>query len=161
MKLYVIILIFLLSVKNTYSQSKPSENEIQETITWLNEKFIDCQAEQKIFLLRDVEFIENEPFIKMIRIGPCGDESLTIRIPIKKIKPISFTKNYSKNTYQLRIETKNGEVINWYQSKDKNCGQIETYMFFNLSESIEDNDLINRIKKAFNHLMQLYGNYGE
>jgi hypothetical protein len=161
MKLHIYIIIFIISFKNSYSQSKKSDNEIQETITWLNKKFLDFKAEQKIFLLNDVEYIEDEPFIKMIRIGPCGDESLTIRIPIKKIKPISFTKNHLKNTYQLRIETKNGEDINWYQSKDKSCGQIGPHMFFNLNESIENNDLINRIKKAFNQLMELYGNDGQ
>ena len=61
----------------------------------------------------------------------------------------------------MGCQTKNGEEFVWFQSEDKSCGQIGTNMDFWLNSTIENDDLINRITLAFNHLMMLYGNDGK
>lgn len=138
-------------------------NETQETIDWINSKF----AENKnswwgIYHIENIKTIENEPFLFISMRDICSvDGNLLIKVPIKKIKPISFIGPSGNDTYDLILQTKNNEEVIWYQNEDKSCGQIGNEMSITLNASIENEDIMNRLKIAFNYLMSLYGNDGK
>ena len=134
--------------------------EIQETINWINQKFTENSAinNNKI---QKIQIIENEPFIILsTEPGICDGNEMIIKIPIKKLKPISFVgPELVRNSYKLYFETKNNEEVTWF--KYDNCGQIGNHCFIYLSDTIAENDLMTRLEKAFRYLMQFYGNDGK
>ena len=162
MKKFIILLILqFIVICKIHSQEKLSQEDLQETLSWINKKFLD-NSHLRLFVFQNVEYIENEPILNLvIEPGICDEENEIFKIPIKKLKPITFYKDNVNDYYQLVFETKNGEKFIWYQDKNNGCGSIGTEMMVWLSSGIEKDDLINRIKKAFSHLMLLYGNDGK
>ena len=113
----------------------------------------------------DILFIKNQPFLILSIVpGFCEDIGIC-RIPIKKIKPVTFQyMSYNSGEIveqHLEFETKNNEEIVWSQNPETNCGVIGKKMFINLDNSVEENDLIIKLKNAFSHIMMLYGNDGK
>lgn len=149
----------LLIFQNTFSQDKAFENDVKETIDWINKKFNENKKWRE-YTLDSIEFINNEPILIMY-IKPGGCFSIdTCKIPLKKISSLSYEiwSIRSKNdTYELSLKTKNNEEVVWYR-RDEMCGQIGDEMTISLNTTIEGDDLMNRIKNALSHLMYLYDN---
>lgn len=158
--LFALIVFFSIDFTCT-AQSLDRDNEMRETISWINKQFSN-HSTSKYYVLKEIVYVDNEPIMYLIKSpGTCSEEE-DIQIPIKKIKPIRFEEIVSPlHEYHLYLETKNGEEIIWYQSDDKKCGQIGDHVFIYLEDSIEKNNLKNRLSEAFLYLMKLYGNDGK
>ena len=158
----ILILLCILSLNLTNAQNIDRDKEMRETISWINKQFRKHSINQ-FYVFKEVIFIKNEPFLLVVKSpGTCTEMDEIERIPIKKIKPIRFEKTLSPEIkYEMYFETKNGEEVIWYQSEDKTCGQIGDYTFLQLNETIENDDILNRLKNAFNYLMELYNNDGK
>lgn len=154
--------LILLSFQNSFSQNEVLQNDVKQTLNWINQKFHENKI-WRSYILDKVEFINDEPILIVIaNPGNCSDSDIC-RIPLRKIDTISyelFGIRNSNDTYELTIKLKNNEEIVWYK-RDENCGQIGNKMSISLNPTIENDDLKNRIKNALNHLMYLYGNKGK
>ncbi|HQZ26305.1 MAG TPA: retropepsin-like aspartic protease [Flavobacterium sp.] len=153
-----------LIIENTSAKDK-RYNDAMEIINWINLQFNENKTILgSRYFFNDIIFIKNQPFL-ILSIEPGFCENIGIcKIPIKKLKPITFqqmTYNSGDTEQQLGLETKNNEEIVWYQNKESNCGVIGKNMHINLNNSVAEDDLKIKIKKAFSQIMMLYGNNGK
>ena len=162
MKLHIFLFTLLAINLSVNSQNLNRDNEMKETINWINKQFRDNSFHKK-YTFKEIEFVNNEPILFVVKTpGSCSDSEELEQIPIRKIKQVRFEEYIEPdNYYNIYFETKNGEEIVWYQSEDKNCGQIGDYTFLYLNKSIENDNLIKRLKDAFYYLMKLYDNDGK
>lgn len=157
---YTLILFLCFTINNVNSQNLERDKEMRETINWIDKQFRDNSL-RKNYKFNEIIYINNEPILSVIKTPGTCDEDEIAQIPIKKIKPVRFVESIEPHEYTIFFETKNGEEVIWYQSKDKSCGQIGDHTFFYLNESIEKDNLMPRLKEAFLYLMKLYGNDGK
>jgi clan AA aspartic protease (TIGR02281 family) len=154
-----------LTIDNTSSKDK-RYNDAMDTINWINLQLNENKSiAGSSYFFNDILFIKNQPFLILSIVpGFCEDIGIC-RIPIKKIKPVTFQyMSYNSGEIveqHLEFETKNNEEIVWSQNPETNCGVIGKKMFINLDNSVEENDLIIKLKNAFSHIMMLYGNDGK
>jgi len=151
-----------LIIENFTSINETYEEAI-DIISWLNEQLEKNKSiyESKYYFT-DIIFIKNQPYLILARENGFCEKNC--KIPLRKIKPVTFEyKGFTGDIgeQELRFETKNNEEVVWYENEDLSCGQVGTNMFINLSNSIVNNDLTNKIIKAFNRLMIIYGNDGK
>ncbi|TWI02377.1 aspartyl protease family protein [Flavobacterium tiangeerense] len=153
-----------LIIENPSSKNEQQHPEVLETINWINEQFENNIAiPGSKYFLKNIMFIKNQPFIILgSEEDFCGEPC---EIPIKKIKTVTFQEMRHNSgdivQQQLRFETKNNEEIIWFKNEESNCGQEGTYMFINLNNSVNNNNLIYKIKEAFTRIMMIYGNDGK
>ena len=161
MKRLLIITILLTSVA-VHSQTADREANMKETISWINKQFRE-HADNISYAFKDVVLVNEEPILYVVTSpGLCGENDEIEQIPLKKIMPVSYQEMLSpEHSYAMVIKTKNGEEIVWYQNEERNCGQIGDHALLFLKDSIEEEDIKNRLVKAFSYLMSLYGNTGK
>ncbi len=156
--------LILLATTNLFSQKVNIEKETLETLNWINSKITEYRFEtedtKQACTFIKVEKLNNEYFLvgkrEQLTSKPWAS-TLNFKIPISKINNITFVeKEYN---YWVEIKIKNSEkaIINSYSSETqwfKNRDQIE----FMLNKQIDSENLQPRLLKAFNHLLELYGN---
>lgn len=137
------------------------ETETQETIEWINSKFVEHQFEsdgtkqvQHIHSVKKVDDIYYLVFIHIQETTKPWGFSRSIFIPINKINNIEFVeKQYN---CWLEINMKNSKKsISIMKGDDLSKKENIAFM---LNKSIDDDNLRPRLTKAFEYLMELYGN---
>lgn len=136
--------------------SKHINSEVQDTVNWINNKFEEHKDSWwGVFRIESIKQIENEPFLFISMRNFCsGVGNILIKIPINKIQPITFLGPSSQNNYHLIFKMKNDKEFTWYQTE--NCGEIGNETFIVLDKSIENENIINRLKVAFDYLISLH-----
>lgn len=165
MKYYLNILLYLCTITG-FSQNDGLnlDKETKETIEWINSKFIQNQLKtsevKQINTFKEVRLIKGEYYLMGERIQDyVGIVSHRIfAIPINKINSISYIDH--KSNIWLEIRMKNNEKVILETRDGENWNMLDNISFI-LSTSIENNSLKSRFKKAFNYLMELYGNESE
>jgi hypothetical protein len=159
----LIVLILLIKFQCSFSQNTSTQKDTEETISWLNHQFQNNKSYLN-FTLKDIQLIDGEPILNLhINPGICNGEEEIYMIPLKKIQSVSFIPCTTDNDffYYLVFETKDYQEIIWYQNDDKTCGIIGSSFKLPLHNSIDNDNLRKRIKTAFDHLMNIYGNDGK
>lgn len=160
-----IFLLIILISNNLFSQKIDREKETKETLDWINSKITEYQYEdseddiKQICVFTKIEKIENEFYLIGIREQKTSKPwafKMYFKIPISKINNITFVEK--KYNYWIEIKMKNNEkaIIN-YTDDDPVKENIEK-MEIMLNKNIDNEKLQPRIIKAFNHILELYGN---
>ena len=151
------LVIFLLFNSLSYCQKITKEDDVKQTIDWLNKKFQENIKWRTYEIDDEIILNMNEPTLIIYAIpGDCGEID-TMFIPLTKVSELNFelwSIRDEQDTYELTF--KSNEKIIWQLTK--NCGQIGNHTLLHLNPSIENNDTKDKIKQAFYHLMKLYGN---
>lgn len=158
------ILLLLLVCVQVYSQDKNQTRiqETEETIEWLNSKFIEHQFEssdtKQIHTFLEVRYVNNLHYL----IGQHTQDtekgwgfSRLFMIPIEKINNITFLDK--QHNVWLEIRMKNNEKAIEYTRSGEEWTAVESFAFM-LSKTIDQDNLRPRLLNAFKHLMELYGN---
>ena len=161
MKKIFCILILLLT-NNLFSQKVDIEKETLETLEWINSKLTEYQFEtdntKQVCTFIKVEKLESEYFLvgkrEQITAKPWASV-LHFKIPISKINSINFVEKASNYWVEIKLKNNEKAIINssdehWFENVEK----IE----FMLNKQIDNENLQPRLLKAFNHLLELYGN---
>jgi len=164
MRKFTFILI-LLMINNLFCQKVNREKETKETLDWINSKITEFQYEdsdgdlKQLCVLINVEKIDSEYYLVGTREQKTSQPwafKFNFKIPISKINNISFEEKHYN--YWLIIKMKNNEkaIINFTEEDPvkENIAEIEIM----LNKNIDKEDLKPRLLKAFNHILQLYGN---
>ncbi|HOD10935.1 MAG TPA: hypothetical protein PKH91_09345 [Flavobacterium sp.] len=151
------LLLFLLFNSLSYCQKITQEDDVKQTIDWLNKKFQENIKWRTYEIDEEIILNMNEPTLIIYAIpGDCGEID-TIFIPLTKVSGLNYellSIRDEKDTYELTFQS--NEKIIWQLTK--NCGQIGNKSSLHLNPSVEKNDTKDKIKQAFYHLMILYGN---
>ena len=160
-------MVFLLAILTSnclLSQKINRDKETIETLDWINSKLVEYQYEnteddlKQLCSFTKVEKLVNEYYLVGVREQKTSKPwafKLNFKIPISKINSISFEEK--EFNYWVVIKMKNNEkaIINYTDKHFKdNIEKIE----FMLSKNIDNEKLQPRLLKAFNYLLELYGN---
>ncbi|TYB72216.1 retropepsin-like aspartic protease family protein [Bizionia myxarmorum] len=138
------------------------ETETQETIEWINSKFVEHQFESDG--TKQVQYFDGVKEIKgnYYLVGTHIQETTkpwgftrAFFIPLNKINNIEFIEKQSN--YWLEVKIKNSEEAILITKGDDNWSKKENIAFM-LDKSIDEENLRPRLTKAFEYLMELYGN---
>lgn len=138
---------FLLFINFTYSQTK------EETQAWISEKinYYSYSDDIKIFYNYTMSFDESNMIIKSncrtIFSGFDSTSDLSYVVPIKDLHKIRF-ENKANNVW-LYLKTKSNSI--------KINGEMKNQVEILLENSFLENDMRNRMDKAFTNLIKLYG----
>jgi len=158
----LLLFTFLLSLNISSQVTIKRETETQETIEWINSKFVEHQFEsegtKQVQYFDSVREIKGNYYLAGTHIQettkPWGF-SRAFFIPLNKINNIEFVEN--QNNYWLEIKIKNSEDAILITKGDDNWSKKENISFM-LDKSLDDDNLRLRLTKAFEYLMELYGN---
>ncbi len=161
MKNVIGIILLLLSTTLIQAQNKDSiEAEFQETVDWLESKVKSYQySDENIshnYNLMPYK-IDGTYYLTLMvnqKMKNLGTNFITIRIPLDKIIPIDF-KEFDE-TYFLTITTKEQKDLILYTSTGQKPKYINHYDIV-LKKSLDNENLKERINKAFNDLIKLSG----
>ncbi|QZK99441.1 hypothetical protein K5L04_06805 [Flavobacterium psychrophilum] len=155
-------ILILLTTNNLFSQKVNIEKETLETLDWINSKLIEYQFEtedtKQVCTFIKVEKLNNGYYLvgerEQITSKPWASV-LHFKIPISKINNITFVEKTSNYWVEIKLKNNEKAIINsseeqWYDNVEK----IE----FMLNKQIDNENLKPRLLKAFNHLLELYGN---
>lgn len=155
--------------------SKNVEKEIEETISWLNDKIQKFQINGKIKAEYELFFekVDNEYYIKVHqdfylygKDKGITEKSVTY-IPVKEIGSIEFKdrgyewETEDKRGYILFIYIKNDnhkivkESISYFMGKENKSSEKESYYVINLKRAIDEENLRERMKKSFDYLKEM------
>lgn len=148
---------------NKLNETVDRETETKETIEWINSKFVKHQFEsdgtKQVQYFDSVKEIEGTYYLVGTHIQettqPWGF-SRVLLIPINKINSFEFVEK--QHNYWLEFKIKNNEeAILISRGNDDKWTKKENIEFM-LDKSIDDENLRPRLTKAFEYLMELYGN---
>lgn len=150
--LFTICIVFILNF--SFAQTK------EETQGWIENKieefpYVDSDVNNNYsvsFINGNMNLIKN---LKMNIGGIKSNISTTYSVPVKEISLVKFEiKEYN---VWLTIRTNNGaKNISSKVDYENKTDYLNEFTIM-LSLDFKSNDLINRVKKAFNHLVVLYG----
>lgn len=136
--------------------------ETRETLDWINSKFVEHQFEtentKQIHVLKDVVEIRGNYYLIGFHIQetsmPWGF-SQSFVIPIEGINNINYSEKESN--IWLEIKMKTGYFIQTNRTGNDEWEEKLSFPFM-LSKTIDNDNLRPRFEKAFNYLIELYGN---
>jgi hypothetical protein len=155
-----LVLLSLIVCSNAHSQSntstkKPTKEETQQ---WIKEKIgsyafnsDDGKTKNDYIVLYEGEFIT----IRNVNSGFGGTFTYITRIPITDIENISFVEK--QTSYWLIINVKSKTLGYTFSNSTSTRYELEGRYEILLNKSFKDNDLPNRMKKAFSRLVEIYG----
>lgn len=146
---------------NAYSQSKTSSTKPtkEETQQWIKEKIgsyaynsDDGKIKNDYIVIYEGEFIS----IQNINYeSGTGTATYITRIPITDIEYISYSEKSSN--YWLIINVKSNTIGYTFSKTTSTRYELEGKYEILLNKTFKDNDLPNRMKKAFSRLVEIYG----
>lgn len=146
-KLFIILLVSITNI--SIAQSKI------ETEKWISEK-IKIFGEKSSDVENDYTLTFKNGIIEVTHTTKINNRLYTINayITIKDISSFQFTEE--KDVILLKIQTNDSSKIKSKLNFENNYKLSNNYNFI-LNKSFKNNDLINRMTKAINNLIKLYG----
>ncbi|SNB09224.1 hypothetical protein IT9_230019 [Flavobacterium psychrophilum] len=154
--------IILLITINVFSQNKTKKKVNEptkiETEQWISENIYSYSKKDYSFSNSyDLKFNDGLLLIKYTLVYTSGT-STTVKsdyfIPIKEISYVRF-ETFDDAVF-LRFVLKNNEKVKCKYETDNDFTYPQEF-HINLSSAFKDNDMINRMTKAFNNLIKLNG----
>ena len=158
-KILLLTGLVLISCLNSIAQGTQSSPSKEETQQWISQKILqfgldlkDTKHTYKLTFMDDFLIIDHTTTMISVN-GNSGLHAIKM-IPIKKIQSIYFSEKTS--SYWLTIALKNNEaaISVTYDGLPK---KMYSSTDFILSKSIDSDNMKDRLSKALNHLVELYG----
>ncbi len=144
-----LLIVFLIFINTCYAQTK------EETQEWISEKinYYSYSDDVKVFHNYTITFDESNMIIKSnCKIGT-GTDSLNTTSDIFYYVPI-------KDLFKIRFESKAFNVWLYLKTKTNSIkvnNEVTNHVEILLERSILQDDMTNRMDKAFTNLIRLYG----
>lgn len=159
MKLKFLLLITILLINTTYSQTKEEKEEISETIEWLNEKINTFQLCNEIVCTEyefgvNFELVKDKPILIIEQKIKEKNKAikLVIAIPLVVISKPFFVE--TDDSEQLFIYIKNQQKAITYGFQNGKTENSNRFAFY-LDKNITNTDLKERIIKAFEYIIKI------